>query len=205
VLSYGVVLGLLFGPLLAYILVGVLRQSLPPAWILIPNPVSALFSALSLASGGGSPLGFVGELGRLLAGATVVDPGTGISKDVLRPLYHYSLALYATISLGLYLLATRLVRPTRRWRIRWRDVLVILGLFLALAALVVAFFVATDRYPYGILQPVPTEAPLMEAPAPPVEVMIERSVPVTVVPVPPTPTPAPTPAGVPASHEDIAE
>ena len=201
VLSYGVVLGLLFGPLMAFILVGVLRQELPPAWILIPNPVSALFSALPLASGGSSPLGVVGELGRLLAGGVAMGGGMGMPQGVTRPLYHYTLALYATTSLGLYLLATRLVRPTRRWQIRWRDVLVVLGLFLTLAVLVVAFFVATaHRYPYSILQPTPTPAPVMERPLPPA--MIERAVPVEPMP---TPAPTPMPNGGSAAHEDVAK
>jgi ABC-2 type transport system permease protein len=212
VFSYGVVLGLLLGPLLAFILVGVLRQRLPPAWILVPNPVSALFSALPLASAGGSPIGFVGGLGRVLAGGVGLDGPMGMAEALTRPLYHYTLALYATISLVLYVLATRLVRPTRRWHIGWRDVLVILGLFLGLAVLVVVPFVATaHRYPYSVLQPTPTPAPLMEGPVPPVEVMVERSVPI--VPMPPTPTPAPpltttplpTPTGVSALHEDVGE
>jgi ABC-2 type transport system permease protein len=216
VLSYGIVLGLLVGPLLAFILVGVLRQRLPPAWILVPNPVSALFSALPLASSGGSPMGFVGDLGRVLAGGVGMDGPMGMAATLTRPLYHYTLALYATVSLTLYVLATRLVRPTRRWRIRWRDVLVILGLFVGLAVLVVVPFAATaHRYPYSVLQPTPTPAPLMEGPVPPAGVMMERSVPVRVVPGPPTPTPTPappltttplpTPTGVSALNEDVGQ
>jgi ABC-2 type transport system permease protein len=194
VFSYLVVLGLLFGPFLVYIMVGVIRQSLPPPWILIPNPLSALFSALPLASGGNSPAGVVGELGRVLSGGMAMGGGMGMPQDLARPLYHYTLALYATISLGLYLLATRLVRPTRRWRIHWREVGIALGLFLALAASVVAFFgVTADRYDGGVLRPAPTPAPFrVEGPVAPVEVSVERAVPVQVVPVLP-PTPAPTP------------
>ena len=204
VFSYLIVLGLLIGPLLAYIMVGVIRQSLPPPWILIPNPMSALFSALPLASGGSSPIGVVGELGRVLAGGIVAGGGMGVPQNVTRPLYHYSLALYATLSVGLYLLATRLVRPTRRWRINWREVWIALGLFLALSVAVVTPFVLTaDRYKGGMLRPTPTPEPFAAiGPVPPVEVFVERAVPVMPVPTP-TPIP-PTTTGVSALSADEA-
>jgi hypothetical protein len=193
VLCYLIVLGLLVGPLLAYVLVGVLRQSLPPSWVLIPNPFSALFSALPLASGGGGPAGVVGQLGVVLGGGMRVDPMTGIARNLTRPLYHYSLALYATLSLALYLLATRLVRPTRRWRLRWREVGLALALFLILAAAVVGSFVATaGRYERADSLPTPTPAPLLLRREPPVgPVVIEQ---VVTVEVSPLPTPTPTPA-----------
>jgi len=39
--------------------------------------------------------------------------------SIPRPLYHYSLAIYGAITIVLYLITTRLVLPTRRWRIHW--------------------------------------------------------------------------------------
>jgi hypothetical protein len=188
VLSYLAVLGMLVGPLLLYVLVGVLRQSLPPPWLLIPNPLSALFSALPLGSGGRSSLGFAGELGRLLTGGVWMD-AEGIAWRLSRPLYHYSLAFYAALSLGLYLLATRLVRPTRRWRITWKEVGTALASFLVLAAAIVVFFVATaSRYQGDGLRTTHKSVPTTERPVQRVEVMVEREV----VPIA-TPTPAPPP------------
>ncbi|MEJ2555948.1 MAG: ABC transporter permease subunit, partial [Anaerolineae bacterium] len=76
VLSYLVVLALLIGPLLVYVLVGIMRQAEPPRWILVPNPMSALFSAMtpatpSPAAGGllfGLSMGLSGNLSALSSG-----------------------------------------------------------------------------------------------------------------------------------------
>lgn len=194
VASYLFVLGLLAGPTLAYLFIGVLRQSEPPGWILIPNPVSALFSALVPASQlGGGPIEILWSIGRVLGGGLGM-PGSW--SGLVRPLYHYTLVLYGTLVVGLYLLASRLVQPVQRWRIGWRGVLAGVVALLGLAALVTGGYLATtDRYEHapGRATPTPVARPPVTAPRPVVvrevvrEVVVERAVP------PPRPTPTPTP------------
>lgn len=190
VASYLFVLLLLLGPTFLYIFVGVLRQAQPPAWILIPNPVSALFSALMPAQVGGGPMEIVWGIGSLLSG-TLGDPGAW--SGLLRPVYHYTLVLYGTLALGLYLLAARLVQPVRRWHVGRRGVLAALAAFLALVALVAAGYLATaGRYEWASRPATPT--PVVRQVVP--EVVVQRAVPVVVEPTmvpPPTPTPTPTP------------
>jgi len=193
VASYLFVLGLLAGPTFVYIFVGVLRQAAPPAWILIPNPVSALFSALVPAQMGGGPVEILWSLGRVLGG----DPSlSGSWAGLVRPVYHYTLVLYGILSLGLYLLASRLVQPVRRWRIGRRGVLAALAAFLALAALVAAGYLATaGRYERasGRTTPTPVAPSSAMVPRP---VMVEEVV-VEAVPPRPEPTQAPLPTPIP--------
>jgi ABC-type transport system involved in multi-copper enzyme maturation permease subunit len=196
VLGYLVVLGLLVGPLIAYTLVGVLRQTLPPSWILIPNPVSALFSALPAGSPGGSSISFVYGLSQLLGGTMAVNAGQVLGPVLPRPLYHYTLPVYGLLSLSLYLLATRLVRPTRRWKIHWQEALIALALFFFLGlAVAVPFVLTADRYERSAVQATPTPFPFEGPPLPP-GAMIEREVfVVEAAPfVSPIPTPTPTPS-----------
>lgn len=197
VLSYLVVLGLLLGPPLVYLFVAVLRQAEPPRWLLVPNPVSALFSALSPAVSSGGSIGILGGLGQLLSGNIAMMTGGRLSSaGIPRPLYHYTLPLYGALSLVLYLLATRLVRPSRRWRIRWREGLLALALFLGLGVVVaVPFLLTAGRYERVSVPSVPT--PVIAQPMP---VMVERSI--QVIEVEPTPTPAPP--GTPTPTPDQA-
>jgi hypothetical protein len=146
VVSYLFVLLLLVGPLVAWILTGVLRNQFPPAWILVPNPLSALFSAFapSVSYGGSSPALF--ELSRVLGGMAV-GGGTPSGFVLPRPIYHYTLPFYGLLSLALYLLATRLVRPTQRWRIRAREITLALSALLVLILAVgIPFLLTLDRY-----------------------------------------------------------
>jgi ABC-2 type transport system permease protein len=188
VLSYLVVLALLVGPLLAYIFVGVLRQSEPPRWLLVPNPISALFSALapSLPSNSGGVLSTLvwGLGGRLWS----LTGSMSMSDRIPRPLYHYTLPLYGLLSLALYLVSTRLVRTARRWRLRWREVLAGLGLLVALAGVVaVPFLLTSSRYEWFAINATPT--PMVAVPPRAVSVPVVVEVPVGALP---TVTPAPT-------------
>lgn len=84
--------------------------------------------------------------------------------SIPRPLYHYSLPLYGLIVLVLYLLATRLVLPTRRWRIQWSEALIGLVLVLGYLGLVsIGFFTTANRYE-NIQVITPTPAPEMVEP-----------------------------------------
>jgi hypothetical protein len=110
--------------------------------------MSALFSALTPASpGDGSTGGVAWGLGMVLGGNLSLLSGSGGLTAAPRPLYYYTLPLYGTISLILYLLGTRLVQPIGRWRLRWKDLLPVLVLVLALAGIVALVFALTaGRY-----------------------------------------------------------
>jgi hypothetical protein len=155
VLSYLVVLALLVGPPFAYVFVGVLRQAEPPRWILVPNPVSALFSALTPAAPGNASSGLLWGLGMAMGGNLAMLTGQW-QAGLPRPLYHYTLPLYGALSLALYLLASRLVQPARRWRLAWREILLGLAAFLVLGGLVALAFLATaSRYENAPFTPTP--------------------------------------------------
>jgi ABC-2 type transport system permease protein len=182
VISYLVVIALIVGPMVAYIATGILTQAEPPRWLLVPNPLSALFSALTPSTNPGSSfsssllwsigLGFGGNLG-ILTGSTFSQVG------IPRPIYHYSIPLYGGISMVLYLLSTRLVRPTQRWKLSRREILVMLALVLIFAGAVgIAFLSSADRYEnVNILQAQPLPAPGIAQ-----RVIVER-VPLDEVPV----------------------
>ena len=194
VVSYLFVLLLLIGPLLLYILVGVLRQREPPAWLLVPNPASALFSAIAPSMSGEQLGGAFRGLGMALAGDLALVTGSVNSVGIPRPLYHYSLPLYGLLTLGLYVLASRLVQPVRRWRVRWKEVVGALSLLLLLAGLTAAAYWATaDRYEW-FRPPQPTPAAVGVVPERPPVMVQERVVVERAVPVFPEPTEAALPA-----------
>jgi ABC-2 type transport system permease protein len=149
VISYLMVVTLIAGPLVAYITIGILKQAEPPRWILVPNPLSALLSALTPSQSNGNfstnlmwslGIGLGGNLG-LLTGSTVSQVG------IPRPLYHYSLPLYGAISMVLYLVTSRLVRPTQRWKLSRKEILSALALLLIFGGTVgLAFLSSADRY-----------------------------------------------------------
>lgn len=193
VLSYLVVLALLIGPVFVYILVGVLRGAEPPRWVLVPNPASALFSALTVSMPVDGPASIFWGLGMALGGNLGMVTGSRTPTGIPRPLYHYTLPLYGVVTLVLYLLATRLVRPTRRWRIGWKEVLAALALFLLFGGAVTLAFVSTaDRYERVSILSMPAPVPMPPS-MPPEPVVVER---VVVVKVTETPSPAPTPMSV---------
>jgi ABC-2 type transport system permease protein len=92
VLSYLFVLGLLIGPLIVYLFVGIMAQAMPPRWLLVPNPVSALISGLSSASSYSGPMDFLGGLSMILGGTLGARDGSALagSQGIPRPLYHYT-------------------------------------------------------------------------------------------------------------------
>jgi ABC-2 type transport system permease protein len=194
VLSYLVVLALLVGPAFIYILVAVLSRAEPPRWILVPNPVSALFSALSPVQPGGGVGGALWGLGMAVSGNVRVLTGSGPLSEVPRPLYHYTLPLYGGMTLGLYLVATRLVRPARRWRLSWKDLSLALATFVLLGSLVaLAFGLTANRYADVSVFATPTPAPM------PLAAGVQREVVVKAVPEPPAVAP-PQPTSTPAAQ-----
>ncbi len=158
VFSYLIVLMLFLLPTLLYGVVGIVRQAEPPRWLLVASPMSALFSAISPSSTlGNSAISMLGGLGMLLSG----NVGVFTSVDYIpRPIYHYSLPLYGMITLVLYMLSTRLIRPARRWRLRRRDVIAAVISIALLAGLSgLAFAVTTDRYENISIFAAPTPFP----------------------------------------------
>ncbi|GAB4530681.1 MAG: hypothetical protein Kow0063_09030 [Anaerolineae bacterium] len=195
VVSYLVVLALLAGPVFAYILVGVLRQAEPPRWLLVPNPLSALFSALTPAAPADGPSGVFWGLGLALGGNLGMLTGSGRLAGIPRPIYHYTLTLYAATSLVLYLLATRLVQPIRTWRLSWKELGTALLLFLIFGGIAaLAFAVTAHQYERRAIAPTPTPAPIMA----PAQIMVEPEILVATVALP-TSTPAPAQAIEPLS------
>ena len=197
VVSYLIVVALVAGPLIAYIATGIIRDAEPPRWILVVNPLSALFSAITPTASTGGTLSnnLLWALGIGLGGNLGMLTGSSISQvGIPRPLYHYSLPVYGLISLSLYLLSTRLVRPTQRWKISRREVSIVLALLLLFGGVVgLAFLFSADRYENadlsqsGIWSPVEVNPQVVEAP-----VWVEEA-PVPMVEVA-TPTPLPAPS-----------
>jgi hypothetical protein len=155
--------------------------------MLVPNPVSALFSALSPSMPGSGPSGVLWDLGMFLSGTSSILRGGMMTTGIPRPLYHYTLPLYGALSLVLYLLATRLVRSSRRWRIRWQEILFVLGLFVVLGGVMtVPFLLTAGRYEKIKTSLTPTPVPMIMPPP----VVVEREVQVVkVIEVTATPTP----------------
>jgi ABC-type transport system involved in multi-copper enzyme maturation permease subunit len=187
IMSYLFVLLIVVAPLVAYIATGIVRQATPPRWLLIPNPVSVLFSAIlpATSSQGMGMGGLLQGLGMALSGN--LEQINGMVPGPLRPLYHYSLPLYAVLTVVLYLLAGQLIKPVRRWRPGWAGVGVALALVLALSGgTALAFFSTAAQYELASVPPTPTPGFF----APPMPVVAERAVRVEPVASIPTPTPA---------------
>ncbi len=151
VISYILIVVITFGSMVIYIGLGILQNGIPPRWIIAINPISALASALSNVSNQyGSVLSFIPIIG--------VDlnqlGGDAVSfTSIPRPLYHYSLPIYGLISIILYAVSTRLVMPTRRWKLSRTFILYLLiALFLLSSMIAGAFFLTTGQYEQAINQ-----------------------------------------------------
>jgi ABC-type transport system involved in multi-copper enzyme maturation permease subunit len=168
VLSYLAVLLFIVGTYVVYIFVGVITQDFPPRWILVVNPFSALASVLSSS---GSQAGVATFFGLLAGWGPSIIQGDSTQLQSLRPLWHYTLAFDLVLSTGLYLLATRFVKPVQPWRIGWRGmslVMLIAGLYLILGTTIFFKDIRETIYP---VSPVPTPTPVpafFSAPARPV-------------------------------------
>jgi ABC-2 type transport system permease protein len=147
VASFVVVALLMVGPLFAAVLASALRNGAePPRLLLAPSPISTLSAALASSMGQNGAGGIFWALGGLF--------NMGISPvsqtSIPRPLYHYSLPIYALISVVLYMITTRLVQPTRRWRIRRRELLTGLAVLAVMVGAIVGGYYATaSRYEWN--------------------------------------------------------
>jgi ABC-type transport system involved in multi-copper enzyme maturation permease subunit len=170
VTTYLVVALVSFGPIAIYGAHSLINQmQVPPRWLLVPSPLSALTSAISPS------IDYQTIASRFWMFSVPwgsLDPRTISLTSIPRPIYHYTLPLYGALALLLYIIATRLVLPIHRWRIRLGEALVGLVLVLGYLALVgTGFYMTTHRYeniqiipPAG--QSSPNEViPATEAPA----------------------------------------
>jgi ABC-type transport system involved in multi-copper enzyme maturation permease subunit len=156
--AYLITLAMLFGPLFVAVGVGIMRQTDPPRWIMIPSPLSALGSTLSPSV---NPSNLSGMFWMLGSPIYWIFGAPQISMDSIpRPLYHYSLPLFLGLTLILYLIASRLVRPARRWEMRLAELLLALTLILGFVGLTALGFAATaNRYENIIIEtPIPVDA-----------------------------------------------
>ncbi|MBS1251372.1 MAG: hypothetical protein MAG451_00405 [Anaerolineales bacterium] len=193
VLSYSFLLLLSVGTVFIAVLWGVVQGAPPPRALLIPNPFSAMAAVLSEATpqSGAFSLGI--PFGLLAGDWRVVAGPRAPAEFTVRPTWHYTLALYAALTVTLYLVSTQLVKPVRRWRIGRAGAAIVIVLLLLLG--VGGYFLFKPLVGEAERLGIPTPAP--PAPVPVAPVQIERAVPAVPYPPPPTPTTAPPPAEAP--------
>ena len=146
--SFGVLAFFVIGSVFVYAVAGVVRQQKKPHWVLALNPFSAMASALvnqsapNIFTMGGGPLGgpLFGLL-YLISGSTF-DPSLLAAS---RPLWHFTVGIYAWLTVTLYLVSTQLVKPVRRVQLRVRTVV--------LPALYLAASIAAALVIYGPFTP----------------------------------------------------
>lgn len=178
VASFIAVILLMIGPLFIAVLFSAIRGGEPPRWLLAPSPISALSAALagSTGSNNGSNLFYI------LSGVFNMGIAPISKTGIPRPLYHYSIPFYALLSLILYLFAMRLVQPTRRWRLRAKEVLLGVGVLLVAGGMVVGLFLMTANR-YELAEPQPGSEPGLTQPGMGPGVVIQQAVPAVPQPV----------------------
>ena len=152
VISYIVITLTILGTLIVYVASGIMTNGNPPRWILTLNPFSTLASAMTNpANPYNSILGFIPFLGGDLS--TLRGDIIGISY-IPRPLYHYSLPIYGFLSIVLYFISSRLVLPTKKWRLPRKEILIFLTAILFLLAVTLAgYYATTDSYEQAVFDP----------------------------------------------------
>lgn len=186
-LAYLTTMAIMFGPLIAAVAAGVVRQNDPPRWVLYFSPMSAVASAMAPSVNPNN----ISSMFWMLGSPVYWIMGNTVSMDSIpRPLYHYSVPIFLLVTAVLYLLASRLVRPYRRWRLEWTELVVGLVLILGLVGLTaVSYFATANRYENAILTTPTPEMPMDVTPTP-----FGESHPV-LVPEGTEPVEKPTPAG----------
>lgn len=143
-ITYVIVLSMLFAPIVIAAAAGVVRQTDPPRWLLIPSPFSALGSAMVPSVNPGNLLSQFWMFGGMY---WFWGPPNMSVDSIPRPLYHYSLPIFGFITLVLYLLASRLILPARRWRIHWSQWLMTLVVLAGFIGVIAAGYAMTsNRY-----------------------------------------------------------
>ncbi len=202
VASFITVVVLMIGPLFLAALIGVVRGGEPPRWILAPSPISALSSALAPSMNTD-----MGGVFYVLSGLFNMGVAPISQTNIPRPMYHYTLPFYTILSVLLYMLSTRLIQPTRQWRLRWKELLAGVVTFLVVIGLLVGGFLLTaNRYEWSL--PVrngtnPDGRPAI-MPLPAQQVFPDKQV-VPVMPEENTPTPAADQTGTPVGASSNQE
>ena len=161
-ITYVIVFLMLFAPILVAAAAGVVRQTEPPRWLLIPSPFSALGSAMLPSVNPGNLLNQFWMFGGMY---WFWGPPNMSIDSIPRPLYHYSLPVFGFITLALYLIASRLILPTRRWRIHWSQWLMVLVILAGFLGTVAAGYAMTSNR-YENIQIQGSSAPTIEQQAP---------------------------------------
>lgn len=157
VASFITVVVLLIGPMFIALMVGILKNAEPPRLILAPSPISALSGALAPSLGTNN--GF--EIFYVLSGLWNMGVNPVSQTEIPRPIYHYSLPLFLGLTLIMFLLTTRMVQPSRRWRLSRKEVLGgLLALFIFALIIGAGFLMSANRYEWAlrgqVLEPTPT-------------------------------------------------
>jgi ABC-2 type transport system permease protein len=141
VVSLLVVVFLLLGPVFVSIILVVINQTETSRWIVGLSPISAVTSALLPAGTqqyDSNPLSFLffgGVLNQTLIPVSM--------KAIPRPVYHYSLVLYSTLSFLFYFGAMSLVDSTRRWKLTGRQMIAGAALLVVLVGAAVGVYLRT--------------------------------------------------------------
>ncbi len=152
VASFISVVVLSVGPIFVAVLVGLILQKEPPRWILAPSPISALSSAIAIVSSNGQDI--FGSLFGVLSGVWSTGVAPISQTDIPRPLYHYNIAFFLGFSLLLYLFATRLVQPTRRFHLKRKEWLLGIASIVLFCGVVAGAFLFTARhYEWAVQSP----------------------------------------------------
>jgi len=154
--TYIIVLLLLFGPLFAAMLAGAMNQSQPPRWLLVLSPISALASALTPSFNPAVISNMFWSFGNSIY--WIMGSPEISMTSIPRPLYHYSLPIYGALILLLYLVATRLVKPSRQWEIHWTEGLITFIILVGYAGIIITAYVSTTKRYENILFSTPPES-----------------------------------------------
>jgi len=166
-IAYLAVAFMLFGPIVIAMGAGILNQTNPPRWMLVFSPISALASAISPSVNYQMLSGIFWSLGSTMSW---ISGSPAISfTSIPRPIYHHSLPIFIGLTILLYLLASRLIRPARRWQFTWAEVVVGLVLLIGfLGTISVGYAATTNRYENILIirEPTSTPAVLESTPTP---------------------------------------
>ena len=155
VLTYLSILLMIGGTYVIYIFWGVIIRDAPPRQILMFNPFSALASVIATQNLQNSPMG----LFALLAGWGPWAFDGSVTLEDFRPLWHYTLAFYIGLSLILYFLATRFVKPIRPWRMHWLSVVLVVIIAILYFIISTILFYPDIKAEIAVRQGTPTPVP----------------------------------------------
>ena len=192
VFSYLTIIVMIAGSYALYIFWGVVTSEGPPRHLLLLNPFSALASVVATNS-----LNYSNPVLMLSSFSAGWGPWM-ISSEVypdLYPLWYYTLAFYLGLGLGLYFLATRLIKPIRPWRLSRLGLITMIGLLLLYLVGSAAVFMPDVQAEIEARSLTPTPAPFGP-------MLMERAVPIPTEALNVEPTTEPAGTGESEAGED---